>query len=462
MVHLTPALLLASAAFAVAAPASQILERQCSVAGNYPTAAVSKLPDPFTTAGGQKITTKADFDCRKAEISKILQQYELGTYPGKPDKVEGSLSGNTLTVRITVGSQTVSFTASIKKPSSGSGPFPAIIGIGGISIPIPSTVATITFPNDDFAQQSGTSSRGKGKFYTLFGSSHSAGALTAWAWGVDRLVDALEQVQSTSGIDPKRLGVTGCSRNGKGAFVAGALVDRIALTIPQESGSGGAACWRISDSEKSAGKNIQTASQIVTENVWFSPAFNAYTRQTTNIPADHHMLAALTVPRGLIAFENDIDWLGPVSTTACMQAGRLIYKAYGVPNYMGFSLVGGHGHCQFPSSQQSELTSYIDYFLLKVSPVGMYTHKYRFGSALKGSRGGRASMCRLVCRVSGHHPIKAESHTRPASSPRDTMYMICQVGNGIRSECSADMETFAGVSSHDRPAEENCLQWTWE
>lgn len=363
MVHLNTALLLTSAAFAIAAPASQLFERQCSVAGSYPTASVSKLPDPFTTASGQKITTKADFDCRKAEISKILQQYELGTYPGKPDKVEGSLSGNTLTVRITVGSQTVSFSASIRKPS-GSGPFPAIIGIGGSSIPIPSNVASITFPNDDFAQQSGGSSRGKGKFYTLFGSSHSAGALTAWAWGVDRLVDALEQVQASSGIDPKRLGVTGCSRNGKGAFLAGALVDRIALTIPQESGSGGAACWRVSDSEKSSGKNIQTASQIVGENVWFSPNFNSYTRQVTNIPADHHMLAALTVPRGLIAFENDIDWLGPVSTTACMQAGRLIYKAYGVPNNMGFSLVGGHSHCQFPSNQQSELTSYINYFLL--------------------------------------------------------------------------------------------------
>ncbi|KAK3951383.1 hypothetical protein QBC32DRAFT_314942 [Pseudoneurospora amorphoporcata] len=86
--------------------------------------------------------------------------------------------------------------------------------------------------------------------------------------------------------------------------------------------------------------------------------------------ADHHMLAALTVPRGLIALENDIDWLGPVATTGCMLAGRLIYKAYGGPNHMGFSLVGGHSHCQFPSSQLSELTSYIiNYFLLNSGTV---------------------------------------------------------------------------------------------
>ncbi|KAM7221250.1 hypothetical protein V8F06_003425 [Rhypophila decipiens] len=364
MVHLASALLIASAAVAAAAPASEIFERQsCSVANSYPTVSVSKLPDPFTSANGQKITTKEQFNCRAQEISKMMQQYELGTYPPPPDKVEGTLSGNTLTVKITVGSTSVSFNAAIKKPS-GSGPFPAIIGIGGASIPIPGTVATITFPNDDFAAQSGGSSRGRGKFYTLFGSSHSAGALTAWAWGVDRLVDALEQVADRSGIDPKRLGVTGCSRNGKGAFIAGALVKRIALTIPQESGSGGAACWRVSDSEKNAGRNIQTANQIVGENVWFSPQFNQYTRATSSIPEDHHMLAALTVPRGLIPFENDIDWLGPASTTACMKAGRLIYKAYGVPTNMGFSLTGGHSHCQFPSGQQSELTQYINYFLL--------------------------------------------------------------------------------------------------
>src|SRR4051812_15786894 len=87
--------------------------------------------------------------------------------------------------------------------------------------------------------------RGQGKFYTLYGSGHSAGALTAWAWGVSRIIDALE-LTPAAGINPQKIGVTGCSRNGKGAIVAGALDERIALTIPQESGSGGSACWRLS------------------------------------------------------------------------------------------------------------------------------------------------------------------------------------------------------------------------
>ncbi len=47
-----------------------------------------------------------------------------------------------------------------------------------------------------------------------------------------------------------------------------------------------------------------------------------------------------------------------------MKAARLIYKGVGSPNNMGFSLVGGHSHCQFPSSQQTDLSTYINHFLL--------------------------------------------------------------------------------------------------
>ncbi|CAK7205245.1 carbohydrate-binding module 1 [Sporothrix eucalyptigena] len=360
MVHLVNALLLAGTAMAL--PAREIfgVEQACTVPASIPAVSNAKLPDPFTTSSGDKVTTKDQWACRVQEISKAMQQYELGDYPGPPDSVKGTLTGSSLKVDITVGSKSVSFTTNIKKGSSNA----AIITIGGSSLPIPATVGTINFDNDGFASQASGSSRGQGKFYTLFGAGHSAGALTAWAWGVGRLIDALEQVNATSGIDTTKLGVTGCSRNGKGAFIVGALNDRIALTLPQESGSGGAACWRISDSQKSAGKNIQTAGEIVGENVWFSKNLNSYTSKTNTMPEDHHMLAALAAPRGLFVIENDIDWLGPVSTTGCMKAGRLIYKGVGAPNNMGFSLVGGHSHCMFPSAQQADLTTYISHFLL--------------------------------------------------------------------------------------------------
>jgi hypothetical protein len=340
-------------------------ERQaatCNVPTTFPTTANAKLPNPFKFFDGTAVTTKAQFDCKNQEVSAALQAQELGDFPKKPSSVTAALSGSTLTITSTEGGKSVSFSVTIKKPS-GAGPFPAIIGYGGGSIPIPSNIATITYNNDDVAAQASSSSRGKGKFYDLYGSGHSAGAMTAWAWGVDRIMDALEATPS-AGIDPKHVGVTGCSRNGKGAFIAAAFVPRIALGIPQESGSGGAACWRISDSEHGKGKNIQTSSEIVGENVWFSTRFNSFATKATTLATDHHQLAGMVAPRGLIVIENEIDWLGPVATTACMKAGRLIYKAYGVPDNMGFTGSGNHNHCSFPSNQQADLTAFINRFLL--------------------------------------------------------------------------------------------------
>ncbi|TFK24581.1 Glucuronoyl esterase catalytic domain from Hypocrea Jecorina [Coprinopsis marcescibilis] len=323
----------------------------------------SRLPDPFTTYGGQKVTTAADWTCRRNEISELFQRLEVGTLPPKPSSVTGTVSGNSITVNVNNGGTGISFTASIRYPT-GNGPFPAIIALGGASIPIPSNVAVITYNNDDIAQQANTGSRGRGKFYTLYGQGHSASAMTAWVWGVSRLIDVLE-ANTGHRIDTKRLGVTGCSRNGKGAIMIGAFEPRIALTIPQESGSGGAACWRLSDDMSRRGIEVQTARQIVTENVWFSPLFNQYVNRVPDLPLDHHFLAGLVAPRGLLVIEHSgINWLGPFSTYGCMVTGRKVYQALGVPNNMGISSVGGHGHCQFPSSQNTELTAFINKFLL--------------------------------------------------------------------------------------------------
>jgi len=292
----------------------------------------------------------------------LVQRYELGTFPGPPDTVTATLSGNNLAITVGANGKSISFTVTVSKPS-GTGPFPAVIAYGGASIPIPAGVATINFNNDDFAAQSGMGSRGQGKFYTLFGSSHSAGALTAWAWGVGRIVDALEKT-SGANIDVKRLGVTGCSRNGKGAIVAGAFEPRIALTIPQESGSGGSASWRVSDAMKAAGQDTQTAKQIITEQPWTGRPFDQYVSKITSLPHDHHFLMGMIAPRGLFMLDNNILWLGPQSSWTDAKAGHKIYEALGVPDNLGYSQIGSHTHCVFPSNQQAQLTSFYNKFLL--------------------------------------------------------------------------------------------------
>jgi Viral BACON domain len=328
----------------------------------------SFLPDPFTFMNGARVTTRAEWTCRRAEIAALAQEFEYGYKPNTPySATTGSRSGNTLTVTVTDNGRTISFNASITYPSSGSAPFPAMIGVGGSSLNNSALssmgVAVINFPNNEIAQQNNQSSRGVGKFYDLYGSGHSAGALMAWAWGVSRLIDAIEKTPAAN-IDPTRLGVTGCSRNGKGALTVGAFDERIKLTIPQESGSGGSGNWRVSDWMLSQGQETQTLSEIVGENVWFRANFNQFSSAATKLPFDHHSIIGLVAPRAILIIENDILWLGPQSSWTSANAARMIWQAHGVPDMMGYSLTTGHTHCAFPSSQQTEVNAYVQRFLI--------------------------------------------------------------------------------------------------
>ncbi|KAJ6550419.1 hypothetical protein DFH09DRAFT_988851 [Mycena vulgaris] len=323
------------------------------------------LPDPFTFAGGSKVVTTADWSCRRAEISTLLQMDELGTMPPDPQSVTATFSGNTLTITVTDAGKSISFTPTITYPSTGTAPFPAIIGIGGISIPAPAGVAIINFNNNDMGAQTDQSSRGKGKFFTLYGSNASAGAMMAWAWGVRRIMDAIEKTP-TARINPARVGVSGCSRNGKGALVAGAFEPRIVLTIPQESGSGGTNSWRISDSINKNGTSTQTASEIIGENVWLSTNFNQFATSSVNkLPFDHHLLIGMVAPRPIFVIDNvGNDWLGPFASYGALVSARTIWTALGASSAMGYSQAADHVHCAFPSSQQTQLNAFVNQYLL--------------------------------------------------------------------------------------------------
>jgi hypothetical protein len=326
------------------------------------------FPDPFRFMNGTRMTTKAEWTCRRAELAALSQEFEFGSKPNTPlSATTGSRSGNTLAVTVVDNGRTLSFNASITYPSSGSGPFPAMIGVGGSNLNNSALtsmgVAVINFPNSEIAQQNGQGSRGVGKFYDMFGSGHSAGAMMGWAWGVSRLIDALEKTPAAN-IDPTRLGVTGCSRNGKGALVAGAFDERIKLTLPQESGSGGSGTWRVSNWMLSQGQQTQTLSQIVGENVWFRANFGQFGSAVPKLPFDHHSIVGLVAPRAVLIIENDILWLGPQSSWSGANAARMIWQGLGMQDRMGYSLTTGHTHCAFPSSQQPEVNAYVQKFLV--------------------------------------------------------------------------------------------------
>jgi hypothetical protein len=340
--------------------------------------ATASLPDPFTAMDGTRITAGSQWACRAAEIGGQAQTYELGPKPPKPASVTGAWSagdggpgtGN-IDVTVTDSGKTISFSAAVTLPTTGKPPYPAMIGMDGINIG-PATlnqmgVATIVFPSDTIALQDSGSSRGMGAFYDFYGATHAAGAMIAWAWGVDRLIDALETTPAAQ-IDPARLGVTGCSRNGKGALIVGAFDSRIVLTIPQESGSGGAASWRVSDwqTAQDPSNPVQTLSEITGENVWFTSSFAQFGRYATSLPFDHHEIEGMIAPHALLVIENtDQIWLGNVSTYTDSMAAHEIWQALGIPDHMGVSQYGHPDHCGWDGvSQQPEVTAYVQKFLI--------------------------------------------------------------------------------------------------
>jgi hypothetical protein len=330
--------------------------------------AIAELPDPFVSAQGKPLKRKVDWNCRRAQVASQIQAYELGEKPAAiaPQKVEV----NSERIRLTLehDGRQIDFEAVIHLPTNGQAPYPAVIGLGRSFLNNESLsqlgVAVIDFPNNDLAEQLNTQSRGKGKFFQLFGEDHSASAMMAWAWGISRLVDALE-IAGADLINVQRLGVTGCSRNGKGALVAGAFDERIALTLVQESGSGGVASWRISDDQRERGQNVQTLRQIVTENVWFREDFGRFAEDAVRLPYDHHQLMGMVAPRALLVVDNGgFEWLSNESSYAASLAAREIWKALGVEDRMGISQQTGHNHCVLPEEQTEEVANFVRRFLL--------------------------------------------------------------------------------------------------
>lgn len=319
----------------------------------------SFLPDPFTMLDGTKVTTKAQWKCRREEIAAMLEKYIHGEKPRKPEKVTGSFSGNKLTVSVTDKGKTVSFSVTITKPA-GAGPFPAIIGwdggnIGGYSS-LP--VAKISYPIGTLASEG--SGRGKGVFYDLYGSNASASELMAHAWGLSRIIDAL-LVTPAAGIDAKHLAVTGCSRWGKSSTVAGSFDQRVQLVIPQEPGSGGVAAWRIIPSFPDA----QPISSTANEAYWTRADFlGNFGSAITKLPVDHHQMVGMIAPRGLLVLDNSIGWLGPQVGYGTSIAAKEIFTALGAAESITYSSVGGHTHCAQPASQDHWVASYVKKFLL--------------------------------------------------------------------------------------------------
>jgi len=357
-------------------PARENESADC-VVGTLPEAAalpkITKLPDPFVKLDGTRVATRADWHCRRQEIRKQAEKYILGAKP-TPDVVTGTVTSTKISVHVEAKGKAIDFSATVKLPSTGKAPYPALINVGttntlGESRILDQGVAVIYYNNYDLGKEGvAEQSRGKpntGKYYDIYGGTDPAGLLMAWAWGASRLLDVLQ----TSGggmFDTTGIGVTGCSRWGKGAFTIGVFDDRIALTIPQEPSTGGDPALRIMDKLPGAERTDYNYNGLN----WLSDNFApfVYANNTSNavkLPIDMHALIGVIAPRGLLVLENPFQTqMGAPAGHMATIAGLEVYRALGVEKNVNYhSAVADMAHCSYKNEYTDLLVMSIAAFL---------------------------------------------------------------------------------------------------
>ena len=123
-------------------------------------------------------------------------------------------------------------------------------------------------------------------------------SIGAWAWGLMRGLDMLEREPA---VNAKKVVLTGYSRLGKAALVAGAFDDRFPFVCPNETGGGGAPL-----AKRDFGENVSTEMKMFTH--WYCKAYGKYVDNEAAMPFDQHLLLAAVAPRRLLIEGYDKPW----------------------------------------------------------------------------------------------------------------------------------------------------------
>jgi len=317
------------------------------------------LPNPFIMHDGTMMTSKSQWECRRAEIMADLGKYEINPKqdPSTVTSVKGTLSGKNLTVAITTASGSMSLTSAI----SGSGSC-VVIALDGAS-GLVTGCTTVPFTSSQVVQSMQNSNQYQSDpFYKVYPSLwQKIGNYSAWSWGISRLIDGLGQVASQLNIDMTKISVHGCSYAGKMALFGGALDERVALTVVEESGGGGIDSWRLSQ-EYTDRTGVQVEKIDNTNYAWFMTSMKSL--DPYKLPHDHHELIGMIAPRAVIILGNPgYDWLGDESGYKSTMAAVEIFKAMGVADHIGYDFTGGHSHCGPPATQVQSVATFVNRFL---------------------------------------------------------------------------------------------------
>jgi hypothetical protein len=336
-----------------------------------------ELPDLMTMLDGRKVKTAADWtNRRRAELERLLCHYVYGYAPPAPANMTARVEFSDATylggkatlelIRLTYGTECVKpLDLLLVTPNAGAKRSPVFLGLnfhGNHTVmdhpavpltphwvrPQPQGVvnnrateegrgmfkdrwpmelmidrgyAVATFNQGDIFPDNPEDPNGIQSCFYAQGQTrpepHEWGTIAAWAWGLSRAVDYLVTCDR---IAPDKIAVMGHSRNGKSALLAGALDERIALVVSNQSGCGGAALSR-----RDVGETVKKINDKFPH--WFCDTFKQFNDKEGYLPVDQHMLIALIAPRPvLICTAAGYLWEDPEGSFLALKAAEPAYK----------------------------------------------------------------------------------------------------------------------------------------
>lgn len=335
------------------------------------------LPDPLIFNDGSKVTNKNKWEKRRVEILQMFNNEVFGISPdwhGKFKVSEISRKGNALNglgirreVKLTLinGIKESAMVMLIYLPHSAR-PVPVFLGYnfgGNHSVTDEPDIAIATSwmrnnaangISEHKATEAGRGkaasswqvneilSRGYGLVTVYYGDvdpdfddgfkngvhslydqkrdSSSWATISAWAWGLSRVMDYLE---TDKAVDAKKVIVMGHSRLGKTALWAGATDKRFSIVISNNSGYGGAALSKRIFAETVGEMNRDFPH-------WFCDNFKKYNENEANLPVDQHELIALMAPRPVYVASAEQDlWSDPKGEFLSCVAASPVYVLLG-------------------------------------------------------------------------------------------------------------------------------------
>ncbi len=360
---------------------------------------MSKLTDPFLFNDGTRVSSTEDWKKRRKELYEKTVNLQFGGMPPEPEflEVEPLCYGTINIFRIKTGTRKMPVTMDMYlfKACSKSNNAPVVItgdmcfvrmfNAQMIKTITDADINLVMFNRTELAPdvcdvdlknlnttESGEYMLGNETWQKLITGNCGGqikntypdcefSAISAWAWGYSRCVDALEILGN---VDLNLITFMGHSRGAKTAALAGIVDERASIVNANATCCGGNSGYRIyteaTKEDGTMGWSERLDNLFCHFPAWMGKGLKEYIGREGDMPFDSHEFKAMIAPRILFVSEGAHDiWANPVGTWQTSEAAREVYKFLGCEENMYWYFREG-GHNQTPEDL-SQLVNIINH-----------------------------------------------------------------------------------------------------